>query len=138
MTGLTAERWATARERLAGLWQDFGTYQAVVAAGRTVRNRRARPGDHELAELVLLEGYHRLATTSRVLSLCSPSRQALATRVRRSGPRRRDACSGPPGGTGNLPPANSREPPRRRRVGVGTHPFQAGISQSRFLRMLPW
>jgi hypothetical protein len=53
-TGRTAERWASARDTLAGLWQDFGTYQAVVAAARTVR---ARPGDRELAELrhLLLE-----------------------------------------------------------------------------------
>lgn len=50
-TGRTAERWASARDILAGLWQDFGTYQAVVAAARTVRARRARPGDRELAEL---------------------------------------------------------------------------------------
>ncbi|MGH3755889.1 MAG: hypothetical protein ACRDRP_25055, partial [Pseudonocardiaceae bacterium] len=50
-TGRTAERWASARGILVGLWQDFGTYQAVVAAARTVRARRARPGDRELAEL---------------------------------------------------------------------------------------
>lgn len=50
-TGRTAERWASARDTLASLWQDFGTYQAVVAAARTVRARRARLGDRELAEL---------------------------------------------------------------------------------------
>ncbi len=50
-TGQTAERWSSARDILAGLWQDFGTYQAVVTAARTVRARRARPGDRELAEL---------------------------------------------------------------------------------------
>ena len=50
-TGRTAERWASARDILAGLWQDFGTYQAVMAAARAVRARRTRPGDHELTEL---------------------------------------------------------------------------------------
>ncbi len=50
-TGRTAERWASARDILAGLWQDFGTYQAVVAAARSVRVRRTRPGDRELTEL---------------------------------------------------------------------------------------
>jgi hypothetical protein len=33
-TGLTAQRWATAQQALSGLWQDFATYQAVVAAAR--------------------------------------------------------------------------------------------------------
>ena len=33
-TGRTAESWASARDILAGLWQDFGTYQAVVATAR--------------------------------------------------------------------------------------------------------
>ncbi|MBV9058840.1 MAG: hypothetical protein JOZ09_06740 [Pseudonocardiales bacterium] len=51
LTGQTAQRWAEAREILAGLWQDFGIYQAVVSAARTVRARRARPGERELAEL---------------------------------------------------------------------------------------
>ncbi|MDT5236633.1 MAG: hypothetical protein QOF47_2620 [Mycobacterium sp.] len=50
-TGRTAERWASARDILAGLWQDFGTYQAVVATARAVRDRRTRPGDRELTEL---------------------------------------------------------------------------------------
>jgi hypothetical protein len=36
-TGRTAERWASARDLLAGLWQDFGIYQAVVATARAVR-----------------------------------------------------------------------------------------------------
>jgi hypothetical protein len=33
-TGHTAQRWAVAQDALAGLWRDFGTYQAVVAAAR--------------------------------------------------------------------------------------------------------
>jgi hypothetical protein len=35
-TGRTAQRWAGARDALAGLWQDFATYQGVVAAARDV------------------------------------------------------------------------------------------------------
>ncbi len=50
-TGRTAARWASARDILAGLRQDFGTYQAVVAAAHTVRARQALPSDRELAEL---------------------------------------------------------------------------------------
>jgi hypothetical protein len=50
-TGQTAERWASARDILADLWQDFGTYQAVIAAARAVRARRTRPGHRELTEL---------------------------------------------------------------------------------------
>ncbi|MBV8997253.1 MAG: hypothetical protein JO287_26965 [Pseudonocardiales bacterium] len=67
LTGQTAQRWAEAREMLAALWQDFGTYQAVVSAARTVRARRARPGQRELAEL------HRL--------LAEPSIEVARTAV---------------------------------------------------------
>lgn len=67
LTGETAQRWAEAREVFAGLWQDFGTYQAVVSAARTVRVRRARPGERELAEL------HRL--------LAEPSIEVARTTV---------------------------------------------------------
>jgi hypothetical protein len=35
-TGRTAQRWAAARDALAGLWQDFATYQGTVAAARDV------------------------------------------------------------------------------------------------------
>lgn len=57
LTGPTATRWDAARQILAELWGDFGIYQAVIAAARTVRDRRARPGDREIAELrkLLLE-----------------------------------------------------------------------------------
>nr|MBA2472398.1 hypothetical protein [Pseudonocardiales bacterium] len=68
-TGRTAERWASARDILAGLWQDFGTYQAVVAAARTVRARRTRPGDRELTELrhLLVEPSIEVARTAVAL-----------------------------------------------------------------------
>ncbi|MGH3788465.1 MAG: hypothetical protein ACRDRG_18400 [Pseudonocardiaceae bacterium] len=64
-TGQTAQRWASARDILAGLWQDFGTYQAGVTAARAVRARRARPGDRELAELrrLLMEPSVEVART---------------------------------------------------------------------------
>lgn len=51
LTGETATRWASTREILAGLWEDFGVYQAVVAAACTIRDRRPRPGDPKLTEL---------------------------------------------------------------------------------------
>lgn len=49
--GRTAARWATAHRQLTQLWQDFGVHQGVVAAAVVVRDRRARPGDQEVAEL---------------------------------------------------------------------------------------
>ena len=77
LSGLTAERWAAARDVLAGLWQDFGTYQAVVSAAHTVRARRARPGDRELAQLhrLLVEPSIEVART--VVSL--PERRLTGT-----------------------------------------------------------
>ena len=70
LSGQTAQRWAEAREILTGLWQDFGFYQAVVSAARTVRARRARPGERELAELhrLLAEPSIEVARTAIALS----------------------------------------------------------------------
>jgi hypothetical protein len=68
-TGRTAERWASARDILAGLWQDFGTYQTVVAAARAVRARRARPGDRERAELRHLLGEPSIEVARTVVAL---------------------------------------------------------------------
>lgn len=79
-TGQTAHHWASARDTLAGLWRDFRTYQEVVAAARTVRARRAQPGDHELAELrhLLVEPSIKVART--VVAL--PERQLTAAAER--------------------------------------------------------
>jgi hypothetical protein len=65
-TGQTAARWASARDILAGLRQDFGTYQAVVAAAHTIRARQAQPGAGELAELhhLLVEPSVEVARTA--------------------------------------------------------------------------
>ncbi|MGH3687904.1 MAG: hypothetical protein ACRDRU_28375 [Pseudonocardiaceae bacterium] len=69
-TGMTAERWAAASDVLAGLWWDFGTYQAVVTTARTIRARRPRLGDRELAELrhLLVEPSIEVARTAVALS----------------------------------------------------------------------
>jgi hypothetical protein len=45
-SGRTAQRWAVARDALAGLWQDLATYQGVVAAARGV------PGPADLCRLL--------------------------------------------------------------------------------------
>jgi hypothetical protein len=50
-TGVTAQRWAAAQDRMAGLWTDFSRYQAVLAEARAIRDRRARPGPAEVVEL---------------------------------------------------------------------------------------
>jgi hypothetical protein len=51
LTGRTAERWSAARDLLARTWQDFTAYRSVTAAAAAVRDRRARPGEPEVAEL---------------------------------------------------------------------------------------
>jgi hypothetical protein len=50
-TGGTGQRWAAAQAASAGLWRDFTAYRSAVRAARAVRERRARPGERELAEL---------------------------------------------------------------------------------------
>lgn len=51
LTGVTAARWAAAREHLATLWADLAAHRAVVADACTVRTRRQRPGEREWTEL---------------------------------------------------------------------------------------
>lgn len=53
-TGLTAQRWAEASAAMATLWEQFATYRATLDRARAVRDRRAKPGDEELAELTEL------------------------------------------------------------------------------------
>jgi hypothetical protein len=50
-TGVTAQRWTTARAAAAGLWQDFMSYRSVLAGADALRGRRARPAERERAEL---------------------------------------------------------------------------------------
>lgn len=53
-TGLTAQRWTEASAAMATLWEQFATYRATLDRARAVRDRRAKPGDEELAELTEL------------------------------------------------------------------------------------
>jgi hypothetical protein len=68
-TGLTARRWAGAQEALTGLWRDFAAYRSTLRAARAVRDRRARPGERELAELhaLLVEPSIEVARTAVAL-----------------------------------------------------------------------
>jgi hypothetical protein len=50
LSGRTAQEWEQARADLAGLWQDFGSYQRVLADARAVLARAGSP-DAEPAEL---------------------------------------------------------------------------------------
>lgn len=49
-TGVTDERWTTARDTLAGLWRDFDAYGEVVSAAQQLADRR-RPSDADLQTL---------------------------------------------------------------------------------------
>lgn len=53
-TGLTARRWTEASAAMATLWEQFATYRSTLDRARAVRDRRAKPGDEELAELTEL------------------------------------------------------------------------------------
>jgi len=87
-TGLTAQRWAVARDALAGLWQDFATYRRVVAAaqgtgdvaelrgllrepsievGRTVVERRLTGPVEQVETLTLEELSARMEAAYRVV-----------------------------------------------------------------------
>src|SRR5262249_5523100 len=77
LTGQTATRWDAAREILAELWQDFGTYQAVLAAARTIRSARVRLGDRERAQLRRLLQWPSIEVTRTVVSL--PERRLTGT-----------------------------------------------------------
>src|SRR5690349_13891990 len=69
-TGSTGARWGAAQVSMAELWRDFAAYRATVQAARAVRNRRARPGERELAELnrLLVEPTIEVARTTVALT----------------------------------------------------------------------
>lgn len=51
LSGVTQERWAEARERLATLWVLFDAYRRVIDEAERLLARSPRPGPAELAEL---------------------------------------------------------------------------------------
>jgi hypothetical protein len=54
LTGRTQQRWAQVSTSMVGLWEQFEAYRGVVERARSVRARRARPGQAELDELTEL------------------------------------------------------------------------------------
>jgi len=54
LSGVTQQRWAEARERLATLWVLFDAYRRVIDEAERLLARSPRPGPAELAELTRL------------------------------------------------------------------------------------
>lgn len=54
LTGETLRRWSEASAAMSVLWQQFSMHRALVEQARQVRDRKARPGPAELAELTEL------------------------------------------------------------------------------------
>lgn len=74
LTGITASRWAEARQSLAQLWQWFTMFKDLVERASTLRGTRGRPGPAQLAELDRLLGGPSIELSAEQIPL---SRRAL-------------------------------------------------------------